>query len=296
MQLDLNLLVALDALLEEESVGGAADRLHLSAPAMSRTLGRIRAATGDPILVRSGRIMRPTLRAEVLRDEVHLLVLRSREVLAPETDLDIPNLTRTFTIRSHEAITGVLAPALLRLVSEQAPGVRLRFLGEAADDTADLGRGIVELEIGSAAPATPHIEHENLALDRLVGIARTDHPLLRGPIDIARFAAVPHVVVSRRGRLRDRVDGLLDDEGETRTVIASVASTATAVEIVRSSDAVCALPSTVATGLESTPGIAVFPLPLDLPDVATVIAWHQQFTADRGHQWMRALVRSIFTD
>ena len=103
MQLDLNLLTALDALLEEESVTGAAERLHLSAPAMSRSLGRLRRATGDQILVRNGRIMRPTPRAVALRAEVRALVLRSREVLTPEAPLDLAALRRTFTLRAHDA-------------------------------------------------------------------------------------------------------------------------------------------------------------------------------------------------
>jgi DNA-binding transcriptional LysR family regulator len=81
MHLDLNLLTALDALLDERGVGAAADRLHLSQPAMSRTLSRIRRATGDPILVRSGRTMLPTPYAEQIRDEVHQLVTRAQTVL-----------------------------------------------------------------------------------------------------------------------------------------------------------------------------------------------------------------------
>lgn len=295
MQLDLNLLVALDALLEEESVSGAADRLHLSAPAMSRTLGRIRAATGDPILVRTGHTMRPTVRARALRDDVRLLVLRSRELLAPEADLDLASLQRTFTIRSHEALMSVLAPALIRLVAAQAPGVRLRFLGESAGDTTDLRRGIVDLEIGSAAPPTPDVDQESLAVDPLVGIARIGNPLLEGRIDVARFAAANHIVVSRRGRLRDHIDDVLDDAGERRTVIAAVASTVTALEIVRSTDAVCVMPAAVAHRLVSTQDIQVFRLPFELPAVATVLAWHRQFTTDSGHEWMRGLVRDILT-
>jgi len=148
VQLDLNLLTALDALLEEGSVAGAAERLHLSAPAMSRTLGRIRRATGDQILVRTGRTMTPTPHAIAMRGEVHDLVQRAASVLEPESELDLGTLKRTFTLRSHDAVTSAIGPALLIAIQQQAPGVAIRLLAEASVDTNELRHGQVDLEIG----------------------------------------------------------------------------------------------------------------------------------------------------
>src|ERR1700678_3807908 len=116
MHVDLNLLIALDALLEENSVAAAADRLHLSPPAMSRTLARIRKATGDDILVRTGRTMTPTPRALELREEARELVLRARAVLTPVTTLDLGQLDRAFTLRCHDALVTALAPVLISTV------------------------------------------------------------------------------------------------------------------------------------------------------------------------------------
>lgn len=297
MQLDLNLLTALDALLEEESVTGAAERLHLSAPAISRTLGRLRQVTGDQILVRNGRTMRPTPRAVAMREEVRALVLRSRKVLSAEVELNLAALRRTFTLRAHDALTTVLAPELVRRVITAAPGVALRFLGEAAGDSADLRRGVVDLEIGSASPSSPDIDQDDLGQDRLVGLARTGHPLLNGAgedvVDLERWIASPQILVSRRGRLRDRTDEQLETAGYARTVVACVASTAAAVEIVRTTDAVVVVPASVAARLPATGGVAVFALPINLPSVRIVLAWHQHFTADHAHQWLRALTRDV---
>jgi DNA-binding transcriptional LysR family regulator len=293
MQLDLNLLTALDALLEEESVTGAADRLHLSAPAMSRTLGRIRLATGDQILVRAGRVMRPTPRALTLRDEVRALVLRSAAVLAPEGQLHLDTLQRTFTVRSHDALTTTLAPVLVQRVASSAPGVRLRFLGEASGDDTDLGRGAVDLEIGSAVPRSSAIDYDAVGEDPLVGVARADHPLLASPIGIDQWVAMPHVVVSRRGRLRDRIDDHLESIGSSRTVVAALAATGAAIEVVRTTNAIAVVPASVATRLDS--GVAQFRLPVELPPVPIVFAWHRQFTADLGHHWFRTLTRDILS-
>lgn len=292
MQLDLNLLTALDALLEEESVTGAADRLHLSAPAMSRTLGRIRRATGDEILVRAGREMRPTPRALAMRDEVRSLVLRSRDVLAPETGLDLGTLERTFTIRAHDALVSVLAPQLVQRIAAVAPGVVLRFPGEALGDTTDLQRGIVDLEIGSEVPTAPAIDHDAVTHDALVGLARRGHPLFDAEtITLAAWLGVPHVVVSRRGRLRDRDERA----GDARSVIASVASTSAAIEIVRATDAVIVVPVSVATRAAAAGDTVVFTPPVDLPAVAVVLTWHRRFATDRGHTWLRGLVTQALT-
>jgi DNA-binding transcriptional LysR family regulator len=256
---------------------------------MSRTLGRIRRATGDQILVRAGRVMRPTPRALALRDEVRALVLRSAAVLAPERELHLAALRRTFTVRAHDALTSALAPVLVQRVSVSAPGVRVRFLGEASGEDNDLGRGVVDLEIGSAVPSSPAIDHDAAGADELVGLARVGHPVLTARIDLDRWVAAPHVVVSRRGRLRDRIDEHLESIDRSRTVVASVAATGAAVEVVRATDAVAVLPASVALQLGAD--VAQFRLPIDLPPVPIVLAWHSQFTTDIGHKWFRNLTR-----
>src|SRR4051812_16000358 len=113
VQVDLNLLTALDALLEEGSVAGTAARLRLSAPAMSRTLGRIRRATGDQILVRTGRTMTPTPHALALQAEVHALVHAATAVLSRDGDLDVAAIDRTFTLQCHDSVVTAIGPALL---------------------------------------------------------------------------------------------------------------------------------------------------------------------------------------
>ena len=237
--------------------------------------------------------MTPTPRALELREEVRALVLRGHEVLTPARDLDVAALSRTFTLRAHDALTRVLAPALVRHTTEYAPGVTLRFLSESAEDTADLRRGVVEFEIGSAVARTPEIEQEHLGDDQLVGVVRIDHPLLHGEVDLSRFTDFPHVVVSRRGRLRDRIDDVLDQAAHPRTVVAALASTMAAIAVAQTTDAILVLPRSVAYHLEVQREIAILPVPVALPAVPIVMAWNTRFTTDRGHRWMRQVIRSI---
>lgn len=294
MQLDLNLLTALDALLEEGSVAGAAERLHLSAPAMSRTLGRIRRATGDQILVRTGRTMTPTPHALAMRGEVHDLVQRAASVLEPERELDLGTLSRTFTLRTHDAVTSAIGSDLLIAIQQQAPGVAIRLLAEASIDTNELRHGQVDLEIGSTEPELPEINYEVIGRDRLVAAVRPGHPLATGDVTPERLAAADHVTVSRRGRLVDPVDRLLADRGLARRVVASAPTSTSALHFAAQSDLVVAVPVYMCRPTLDYLGLVTRELPFDGPEVALYLAWHQRYENDKAHAWLRATIRQAF--
>jgi len=136
---DLNLLAALDVLLTERSVTAAARRLGLSISATSRTLARLRSATGDPLLVQAGRSLVPTPYAEQLAGRVHALTREARAVLAPAVDhMDPALLERTFTIRANEGFVALFAAALVASITEAAPHVRLRFAPKPDKEAAPL--------------------------------------------------------------------------------------------------------------------------------------------------------------
>jgi DNA-binding transcriptional LysR family regulator len=287
MQLDLNLLTALDALLEEGSVTGAADRLHLSPPAMSRTLGRIRRATGDQILVRTGRTMTPTPHATAIREQVHALVHEVHAVLSPERGVDLGTLDRVFTLRWHDAVTTAFGPELLALVRAQAPGVRLRFLVEPTVDTEDLRRGHVDLEAGSSEPELPEISRELVGHDHPVVALRADHPLTKEPLTLAAYAAAEHITVSRRGRLRDPIDDALLEGGLHRTIVAAAPTPLAALQLVRHSDFLTVVVERANRRLLDDLGLTTLPLPVVMPEVPLYLTWHQRYDGDHAHKWLR---------
>lgn len=294
MQLDLNLLTALDALLEEGSVAGAAERLHLSAPAMSRTLGRIRRTTGDQILVRTGRTMTPTPHALAMRSEVHDLLQRAAAVLQQEQGLDLRTLTRTFTLRTHDAVTSAIGADLLTTLQREAPGVSLRLLAEASVDTNELRHGQVDLEIGSTEPELPEINSAVLGLDQLVAAMRPGHPLAGESMSAERFAAADHVTVSRRGRLSDPIDERLAELELDRRVVASAPTSTSALYFVSQTDLIVTVPRHMCRPTLDSLGLVTRDLPFDIPAVALHLAWHQRYENDRGHAWLRGAVRSAF--
>ncbi|WP_203898444.1 LysR family transcriptional regulator [Virgisporangium aliadipatigenens] len=296
VHIDLNLLRALDVLLEEGSVGAAADRLHLSQPAMSRTLARIRRATGDEILVRSGRGMVTTPYAESIRAEVHALVHRAQSLLHRDADVDLRTIARTYTLQCNDALAEFLAPRLARILPAEAPRLRLRFLAEPASTSDDLRRGHVDLRVSSDPAESAEMQSSTIAHDRLVAAVRADHPRLDALGSPAGFAGLGHVIVSRRGRLHDLVDDVLEAAGLRRHVLLTAPTVAIAMQIVAAGDLVVCVPGGLLAAQLASYGLASRPLPVEVPAVPVVLAWHQRHARDPAHRWLRAHVRRLILE
>lgn len=290
--LDLNLLRALDVLLAEGSVTGAAKKLGLSASAMSRTLTRLREATGDPLLVRAGRGLVPTPRADAMRDHVHELMRDVRMVLAPDAgDIDLARLERTFTIRTSEGFIELFCASLVAVTAEEAPRVRLRFAPKPAKDVAPLREGQIDLEVGVVGKSAPEMRARLLFRDRFVGAVREGHPLLSGAVTAERYAAYRHVGASRRGVFTGPIDNELMELGLSREVMVVVPSFSDAIRVARQSDLIALIPE---SGFRSrgggVDGIRTFPLPVPTPEIAISAIWHPRMDADRAHRWLRDTV------
>ena len=289
---DLNLLVTLDALLAEGSVARAARRLRLSPSAMSRALARLRATTGDPLLVRAGRGLVPTPRALALRARVGQLVHDAAAVLGPAETLDLARLSRTFTLRTSEGFVETFAPALIVRVAKEAPGVRLRFVQKPDKDSTPLRDGAVDMETGVVADTTgPEVRTQALFRDRFVGVVRQGHPLSRGKVTPARFAAGRHILVSRRGLDRGPIDEALRPLGLVREIVTIVGGFATALALARASDLIASVPERHTGMLRA--GMYSFALPVTLPDITVSLLWHPRLDADPAHRWLRGCVRDV---
>jgi DNA-binding transcriptional LysR family regulator len=293
MHLDLNLLTALDALLEEGSVAAAAERLFLSQPAMSRTLGRIRRTTGDQILVRTGRGMTPTPYALSVQAEVHQLVEQARSVLVPDRTLDLAGLERVFTLQCNEAVTTAIGPRLLAAVQRQAPRVQLRFLAESRTDTGELRQGRVDLELGSAHPLLPDLRSEPLGTGQLVVVCRQGHPYAEGETTLEAFTGAPHLIISRRGRLHDPIDEALEVRGLQRQVLGVVPTTTAALHFIGQSDLLVTVPGDLCAPVISALGLHTAPMPIVLTPLALVQVWHRRYDGDPAHLWLRGQVRAL---
>ncbi|WP_394823099.1 LysR family transcriptional regulator [Pendulispora albinea] len=292
--MDLNLLIALDTLLREGSVAKAAARLSLSPPAMSRTLTRIREATGDPILVRAGRGLVPTPRAVAMQDEVRAVVERAARLLAPGAPSRPEEFVRSFAIRANDALIWSLGARLIARAAKEAPKVVLRFVPEGDEDVDALRDGRVDLDIGVQGALGPEIRMQQLSVEHSVALVRKENHLASGRVTSKRFAAASHLLISRRGKSHGPIDRELAKEGLARHVAAVVPSFGAALSIVSTSDLVVTVPAGVAATAARTFEVVSFRIPLELESLAFAMAWHPRFDADPAHAWLRDGVRASF--
>jgi DNA-binding transcriptional LysR family regulator len=286
---DFNLLVTLEAVLAEGSVARAAQRLHLSPSAMSRALARLRATTGDPLLVRAGRGLVPTPRALELREQVSQLVQDAKVVLRPAERLNLKQLVRTFTIRTREGFVENFGPDLIARVGEEAPGVRLCFVQKPNKESTSLRDGTVDLEIGVVGKTTgPEVRAHALFRDRFIGVVRMGHALSQGEITPSRYASGRHISVSRRGLDKGPIDEALKPFGLERAIVTIVGGFSTALALARASDLIASVPERQTGNLRA--GMYSFPLPVPVPEVTISLLWHPRMDADPAHRWLRGLV------
>lgn len=291
---DFNLLAALDVLLSEKSVAGAAKRLKLSASAMSRTLTRLRQATGDPLLVRAGRNMVLTPHAESLQARAKNVVSEMRAVLnASPAPLSLSTLEKRFTLRTNEGFIDAFGPALVNAAAREAPGVMLEFVAKPEKDTRFLREGRVDLEIGVLKNMGPEIRLQALFRDRFVVALAKNHPLAAfADMSREQFVSVGHVITSRRGLIRGPVDDALAACGMRRRIAAVVPGFSAALAVARDSQLIAVVP---ASCLQSAAGKAMvaFPLPVSTPEITVSQMWHPRHEHELAHRWLRQLVRRV---
>ena len=283
----LALLATLDALLQEVSVTRAARRLGLSTPATSHALARIRIQLGDPLLVRAGREMVLTPRAEALRPKVRSAVEQAAQALEPDRPFKANELRRSFAIHASDYVLAVLGVELDRLVQAGAPGVDLRFIANSPDDPAALREGSADLSIGIYGDLPPELKTKILLTDRFVCVVRTDHPTVKHRLSLDQFLALEHIQVAPRGRPGGYVDDVLAERGHTRRVARAVPFFLAALRLAAATDYVLTISERVARIMAPYLDLRVIEPPLALRPYALKLIWHPRYDRDPGHAWLR---------
>jgi DNA-binding transcriptional LysR family regulator len=301
---NLNLLTALDHLLREGSVSEAARRMGLSPSAVSRALDHLRDNIGDPLLVRAGRRLVPTPRAQALQPRVQALaeaveaVLRGQPGQPPQpVETLVRTLVRTFTIRTSDVAAALLVAPLTQRAQREAPRVRLWFVPEEGDggDPEPLRDGRIDLEVGEIGGRAPELRTQILFRDRFVAVVRPGHPLTRGRLTAQRLCAFPHAGVARAGRTLSPVDRALRTRarGVTRAQPVILPSYHAALALAAQSDLVAIVPEYLVKHQRAFPVVTALALPFAVPPTPVSHAWHPRHDDDPGHRWLRATVKAI---
>ncbi|MBN9430550.1 MAG: LysR family transcriptional regulator [Burkholderiales bacterium] len=288
---DLNLLRTLDALLDTGSVTAAAERLHLSVPATSHALARLREAVGDPLLVRAGRRLVPTPRALAMKAGVSRVLADAQALLAAPADHDLHKVRRNFVIRAPDGMSVAYGAALASALQQAMPQASLQFVPEAHDDRNALREARIDLDIGSFKQRDPEIEVAELSRQAHIGAVRDDHPLLRGRRSAQRYAEAAHVAVMQRPNRASPVDDALAQRKLQRRVILTVPSSYAALVAAARSTLVATVTERIARAMAPSMGLTLFELPLQVTREPLLMAWHPRHGADAAHRWLRDAVK-----
>lgn len=291
-ELDVSLLLALDALLLDENVTRAAARLNITQSALSGRLNRLRQILNDPLFLpaSTGRGMTPTPHALALKPELDQLLESLKQFGQKAQVFDPSSSDRTFRIAASDNPAAVIAPDLLHLVRLRAAGIRIAFmLPDMATIGEQLERGDVDLYIGAALDAPQDLIGRNLFQDEMVTAQRIGHPRGNGPLSLQEFCSLDHLLISSNGGMFSGViDDILAEQGRSRKVAVSVQSYALAPLVVASTDCICTLPKRLLNRF--THSLALFEPPLDLGKFGLKYYWHPKMAADPAHQWLRSIV------
>lgn len=290
-RVDLNLLVALAALLEERHVSRAADRIGLSQPATSRALQRLRHTLDDELLVRTRDGYQLTPRAERIQRELAAVVPRL-ELLFGGEHFDPATATDRFRLMATDYMTSVLGPGLLRRMFRAAPGVSATFGAWHDGVFADVAHGLVDLTF-AAVSTDPSLRSELLFEERFVCLMAAGNPLAdRETLTLEEFTGAQHAVVNVLQGEQSAVDRRLTEMGTHRTAALSVPYHTAAVLAVPETLLVATIPARMAATVDD-PRLRVVRAPEEVEAMPYLMSWHPRLDDDPAQRWLRDLVRVV---
>jgi DNA-binding transcriptional LysR family regulator len=296
-KLDLNLLVALDALLQERNISRAAERINLSQPAMSNALGRLREYFGDELLIPVGRQMMLTSRAESLQQPVREILLRvDSDVVAPAV-FDPATSIRSFSMLVSDFTTTVFMPPLLRALYAQAPAVQihLKSQGRTPHELLEEGEAdflIIPMQyVSSLHPCVPLFE------DDYVVVSWDDHPTVRDSLSREQYLQASHVVSSygsSGNRNQPVLEGwFLEREGIARKIDITASTMAALPSLVVGTARLATVHRRIAMHAQQHLPIRIWPTPMKIPKLVQMLQWNKVREADPGLRWIRDLCLEV---
>ncbi len=285
--IDANLLVSLDALLREGSVTRAAERVGLTQSAMSHALSRLRAHLDDPLLVRAGRHMVLTPKAEALAPRVARIVNEMASIFDSADSFRPESIARSFHIKTTDHMLFVLLPAIDQILNNEAPDVDLVVTAMADSGIESLRSGTSDLAIGVFPDVPTDVREQTLFLDRFVCLVRADHPVATQGLTLSRYKDMTHVLVAPRGKPVGIVDQALSEQGIKRRIARSVPHFLIAPFIVSRSDAVVTMSERLSRNMLEILPLAMLEPPVSLAPYPLSMAWHERCDKDPAHRWIR---------
>lgn len=294
--IDLNLLIAFDAVMRERNITLAARRIGLSQPALSHALSRLRRALGDPLFVRTGHGMEPTPYAERLAEPIRRACNLIGDALCVGNAFEPAKSNRIFTFYMTDIGEVVLLPSLLRCLQKEAPQVGIKVVRIPQFGVHDaMATGEVDLAVGLFPSLQTGFYEQRLYRDNFVCIARHDHPAIGNSLTAKQFGEIPHVMVSSTGTGHEAaIENVFAAQQVKRSIALTVPDFVVLPTIVAQTDLIVTIPERVARSFPSSINIKLLKPPIAFPDIEIKQHWHERFHHDPANRWMRSVIARLF--
>lgn len=296
-RLDLNLLVAFDALLTERSVTRAAARVGLGQSAMSHNLARLRALFGDELLTRGAEGMRPTPRALALADPVRVTLAQIQAAVLKREDFDPATAERVFRIGLADSIEVAVVPSLMARLRAAAPRVSLRLRPINRISVLDeLDAGSLDLGIGVFTQGQVHHKRRPLYTENFLCLFSSEQLKLSPPISLDDYLRVPHILTSLSDDAHGAVDEVLAKHKLKRSIAMTTLGFLAVPFVLRGAPLITTMPSRLARYFAEAFGLVTSEPPIELPSFTISLLWHASFDQDPAHVWLRQTVSGLASE
>ena len=283
-RVDMNLFVVFDVIYTERNLTRAGNVLHLTQPAVSSSLNRLRAVFGDELFVRSPRGMQPTPVADNIIGPVREALALLSFSLNEGADFDASRSDKVFQLSMNDLAEYILLPSLMDVIQQTAPGLSLNCYYTARQEVVqELAGGQIDLAIDVPLINDPNVCHQPLSSEPYVCVVRRGHPNVGDTLTLDNYLALRHINVSSRRIGDNNIDSYLNKLGARRDIALRVQHYMIAARIVQDTDYVWTVPR----ALVSQPNLRVVELPFDLPPLEWHVYWHKNADSDQANRWMR---------
>jgi len=290
-KVDLNLFVVFDVIYRERNLTKASEILHITQPAVSNALARLRQTLDDPLFVRQQGQMIPTPLAENIIDRVRHALNSFEGALKEHDDFEPETSNRTFSFAMNDTSESYLLPVLLARLEQEAPHISIESYAIARKELArEFSAGQLDFAMDVPLLNEPLLTHKALANDKFVCIARHAHPDIQGELSLEQYLDASHIHISSRRRGQGYIDMTLNRMGRQRNIRLRVQHAQAAMPIIKQTNLLLTIPAAMA----DKESFQVLTLPFELPSLDWHLYWASNYDNDNAHRWMRELIFEIF--
>jgi len=288
---DLNLLTIFDAIMSERKMTLAAKRLHMTQPAASHALTRLRQTYDDELFIRTRAGMKPTPRAEALAGPIRDALLVIQETLEPNAAFDPRASDREFKIAFGRYGELSVLPRLLEAIDQQGTAISIQSHGDDTGDAISLIKdATLDFCLDFRLPEDDRLDGILCEHEEMVVIARNGHPRISKRLSKKKYFSEKHIVASMSEKKRELFQNFMKEQGGERDIMAEVNQVTAIPLLIAQTDSIATLPRSTAEMFQHTHQLNMFPLLFDVPKLPIYLIWNKALNRDKGHQWLKELI------